>query len=212
MGSETHEALAQLLQKYLSPINAKGTLSRALGDMQLTAERLEPVHLPRLLGRLEPAVKLFVSSSEFRIFQQAVQQLQYAPRSGPGPAMRHIAVVNERDIAEVLMVVRELCRTATVKSFVMQTTLTVVSELARNIVSYTPGGYIELGLEGTPPRLKVVAADTGPGIPNLNEIFSGRYRSKTGLGRGLIGVKQLAAKFDIQTGPRGTTVSLEFRL
>jgi serine/threonine-protein kinase RsbT len=212
MGSETHDALAQLLQKYLSPINARGTLSRALGDLQLTAERLEPVHLPRLLGRLEPAVKLFVSSTEFRTFQQAVQQLQYGPRSGNGPVVRHIGVINERDIAEVLMVVRELCRTAAVKSFVMQTTLTVVSELARNIVSYTPGGFIELSLEGTPPRLKVVASDTGPGIPNLNEIFAGRYRSKTGLGRGLLGVKQLASKFDIQTGPKGTTISLEFRL
>ena len=213
MGSDTHEALTQLLQKYLSPINAKGTLSRALSEFQLTPDKLGPAHLPRLLSRIEPSVRLFVSASEFEVFKQAIQKMQGAATAvAATPKMRRIAVLHERDIAEVLMVVREMCRTVDAKTFSTQTMLTAVSELARNIVSYTPGGYIELALGGAPPRLKVVAADTGTGIPNLTEVLSGRYRSKTGLGRGLIGVKQLAARFDIQTGPQGTNVSLEFKL
>jgi len=208
MGSDTHDALSRLLQKYLSPINTKSILSRALGEFQITPEQLNATHLPRLIPRLEPSVRLFISSAEFRTFQQAAQALQ-----GAGSvASRRIPVVHERDIPGVLIVVRELCQRAGVKTFSTQTMLTAVSELARNIVSYTPGGAIELGLGGSPPRLKVQASDTGAGIPNLTEVLSGRYRSKTGLGRGLIGVKQLAAHFDIQTGAGGTTVTLEFKL
>lgn len=208
MGSDTHEALSRLLQKYLSPINAKSILSRALGEFQLTPEKIDPSHLRRLLPRLEPSVRLFITAAEFQTFQQATREMQGAANAAP----QRTVVVHERDIPGVLLVVRELCRRAGAKTFSTQTMLTAVSELARNIVSYTPGGYIDLGLGGTPPRLKVLAADTGSGIPNLPEILSGRYRSKTGLGRGLMGVKQLAAYFDIQTGAKGTTVTLEFKL
>ncbi len=209
MGSDTHQALTQLLEKYLSPINAKSILSRALTSLQLRPDQLSQVHLQKLFERIEPSARLFIPASEIGAFQQAARELQGAPLT----PMRRIPVLQERDITEVLLVVRELCRTAGAKTFTTQTMLTAVSELARNIVSYTPGGYIEVGLvAGTPPRLKVQAVDQGGGITNLPEVLSGRYRSKTGLGKGLLGVKQLAASFDIQTGPRGTTVTLEFKL
>jgi serine/threonine-protein kinase RsbT len=58
----------------------------------------------------------------------------------------------------------------------------------------------------------VRATDQGPGIPNLNEVLSGRYRSKTGLGKGLIGVKRLATRFTIHTDASGTHIEAEVRL
>jgi serine/threonine-protein kinase RsbT len=95
----------------------------------------------------------------------------------------------------------------------VQRAATAVSELARNIVSYTPGGRLKLEpIAGTPPRLRIIARDQGPGIPHLPDVLSGKYRSKTGLGRGLRGVKELTASFDIQTGPAGTTVTAEVLL
>jgi serine/threonine-protein kinase RsbT len=39
--------------------------------------------------------------------------------------------------------------------------------------------------------------------------MSGRYRSKTGLGRGLLGTKRLADNFDIATGATGTRIVVE---
>ena len=58
-------------------------------------------------------------------------------------------------------------------------------------------------------RIVVRAIDRGPGIPNLEEVFSGRYRSKTGLGKGLLGTKRLADKFDISSSITGTQVTAE---
>jgi serine/threonine-protein kinase RsbT len=58
----------------------------------------------------------------------------------------------------------------------------------------------------------MVASDDGPGIANLDEIMAGRYRSRTGLGLGLLGSKRLSDSFDIQTSARGTCVTVEVRL
>ena len=58
-------------------------------------------------------------------------------------------------------------------------------------------------------RIVVRAIDRGPGIPNLEEVLSGRYRSKTGLGRGLLGTKRLADRFDITSTISGTHVVAE---
>jgi serine/threonine-protein kinase RsbT len=43
-------------------------------------------------------------------------------------------------------------------------------------------------------------------------VLSGEYRSKTGLGRGLLGTKRLADTFDIATSPNGTHILAEVRL
>ena len=54
--------------------------------------------------------------------------------------------------------------------------------------------------------------DGGPGILNLEEIMAGRYKSKTGMGRGLMGVKRLAERFKINPGPPGTRIEVEVDL
>ena len=43
-------------------------------------------------------------------------------------------------------------------------------------------------------------------------MLSGRYRSRTGLGKGLLGVKKLSTRFDLETGPSGTRVEAEIAL
>ena len=42
--------------------------------------------------------------------------------------------------------------------------------------------------------------------------MSGRYRSKTGLGRGLLGTKRLSDHFDVATGATGTLIVAEVLL
>jgi len=42
--------------------------------------------------------------------------------------------------------------------------------------------------------------------------MSGKYRSTTGLGRGLLGVKRLADRFTIKTGKGGTSIEAEVLL
>ena len=108
---------------------------------------------------------------------------------------------------------RELCEQAGASSLTVQRVATAVSEVARNIVSYTPGGRMEFTvLAGKPPRIRVLAEDRGRGIANLEEILAGRYRSKTGLGKGLLGLKRLMDTVDMQTGSSGTRITFEATL
>ena len=87
---------------------------------------------------------------------------------------------------------------------------TVVSELARNIVLYAKNGRIEVERLGAPQvGIAIVASDNGPGIVNLDQVLSGKYRSKSGMGLGLLGSKRLVDEFNVESIPgRGTKVSV----
>lgn len=87
--------------------------------------------------------------------------------------------------------------------------VTVVSELSRNIWRYAGRGTISIAPTTQPKGIRVVAVDRGPGIPNLKEIMTGNYKSRTGMGLGLIGCKRLTDRFSVDTGPgKGTTVTV----
>ena len=88
---------------------------------------------------------------------------------------------------------------------------TAVSELARNVYNYAGSGRAEFSIEGeTSPQLLVIRIeDKGRGIANLDLVLSGRYKSQTGMGLGIIGARRLVDQFDIQSAPgMGTTVTL----
>ncbi len=89
---------------------------------------------------------------------------------------------------------------------------TAVSEIARNAFRYARGGKVEFSLEGesAPQLLLAQVRDEGPGIPNLDQVLSGRYRSQTGMGIGIIGIHRLMDQVDIRTAPgTGTDVLLK---
>jgi signal transduction histidine kinase/CheY-like chemotaxis protein len=89
---------------------------------------------------------------------------------------------------------------------------TAVSELARNAFSYAGGGSVEFALEGnaTPQVLIITVADSGPGIPHLDDILAGRYRSTTGMGKGILGARRMLDQCDIHTVVgTGTTIKLK---
>ena len=60
--------------------------------------------------------------------------------------------------------------------------------------------------ETLPRKVCVQASDGGPGISNLDVVLSGTFKSRTGMGKGLFGVKRLSNRFDIATSERGTRV------
>ncbi|HEX7797259.1 MAG TPA: ATP-binding protein [Vicinamibacterales bacterium] len=88
---------------------------------------------------------------------------------------------------------------------------TAISELARNAFRYAGGGAVEYAIEGSlaPQVLSIRIYDSGPGISNLDAVMSGRYRSSTGMGLGLVGARRLMDAFDIKSGPDGTTVTVK---
>src|SRR5688572_5663694 len=80
---------------------------------------------------------------------------------------------------------------------------TAVSEIARNAFRYARGGKVEFTLEGetTPQLLLVHVSDRGPGISDIAHVMSGRYRSTTGMGLGILGAHRLMDQVDIRTAP-----------
>lgn len=87
---------------------------------------------------------------------------------------------------------------------------TSVSELARNVFNYAGKGRIEYSIEGStvPQLLTIVIEDKGPGIPHIDEVLSGGYRSPSGMGLGVLGAKRLMDRFEIITNSKGTTITL----
>ena len=87
---------------------------------------------------------------------------------------------------------------------------TAVSEVARNAFQYAAGGRASFGIEGEAPVAFVIrVTDHGPGIADVEAVLSGRYKSKSGLGRGIVGAKLLMDRFQLASEPgKETTVEL----
>ncbi len=117
---------------------------------------------------------------------------------------------NERDV--VLARQRSRSVAAALKFDVQaQTRLaTAVSEIARNTFQYAGNGWITFEIDNGAEKMLIISVrDRGRGIPNLEEIFAGKYTSKTGMGLGIIGAKRLSDYFHIESGDRaGTVVTL----
>ncbi|HTJ93614.1 MAG TPA: histidine kinase dimerization/phospho-acceptor domain-containing protein, partial [Pararobbsia sp.] len=89
---------------------------------------------------------------------------------------------------------------------------TAVSEIARNAFEYAHGGRVDFEIEGEtrPQLLLICVSDNGPGIEDLDLLLSGRYRSKTGMGIGIVGTRRLMDQCHIESvRGTGTTVTLK---
>jgi serine/threonine-protein kinase RsbT len=97
-------------------------------------------------------------------------------------------------------------------SLVDQTKIvTAASELARNTLIHGGGGEMRLQALNDGPRrgVKVIFADRGPGIPNIELAMKDGYTTRGGLGLGLSGSKRLVNEFSIESqSGKGTTVSI----
>lgn len=120
----------------------------------------------------------------------------------------------EDDIVMVRAKVLEECREVGFSNIERTKLATAISELSRNVITYAGRGSVEVEVvNGSGTRhqrgLEVRIEDDGPGIPNVSEILRGRYVSKTGMGKGLRGAKQLVDEFFIDTAVgRGTRIRL----
>jgi len=87
---------------------------------------------------------------------------------------------------------------------------TAVSEVARNIVRFADVGEVVVELLAEPrPGVRVVARDTGPGIPDVERALTDGYSSYHGLGLGLPGARRLMDEFALVSArDQGTTVTM----
>jgi serine/threonine-protein kinase RsbT len=200
-----HHHVHAILLKYLPGTLAETTLDRVLGECGLTRHTFGRRHLTLVIAKLETSIRLFVDVAD----QQKLKD-ELSSFGGRSTArVLSVAITEEADVSRARLLMRRVCNDFEVSSVVAQKCVTIVSELARNIVSYTDGGSLDLEVAEVGRRVSIRARDKGRGIPNLEEILRGTYQSKTGLGKGLLGVKRLSKAFDVRTGPGGTDVRVE---
>jgi serine/threonine-protein kinase RsbT len=122
-----------------------------------------------------------------------------------------LTVASDQDVVRV----RQLVRTFAVDvklSLVDQTKLvTAASELARNTLVYGGGGSVDVERvsNGRRDGIKIVFADEGPGIVDLDLALTDGYTTGGGLGLGLSGARRLVDEFEIDTTVgQGTRISI----
>jgi serine/threonine-protein kinase RsbT len=132
------------------------------------------------------------------------------PRLVPGLSER-IAITSDQDVVRVRQLVRAVA-VAVKLSLVDQTKLvTAASELARNTLVYGGGGTVEVGRveNGRRAGIRIVFADQGPGIADLDLALTDGYTTGCGLGLGLSGARRLVDEFDVETAAgRGTSITV----
>ena len=122
-----------------------------------------------------------------------------------------VAIDLEHDIVAIRQRARQI---ASLTGFDVQDQVriaTAVSEIARNAFRYAGGGTADFAVEGSasPQSLVIRIIDKGPGIPHLQSVLDGQYRSETGMGLGILGARRLMDRSDIQSTPgKGTEVTL----
>ncbi|MFC4021092.1 ATP-binding protein [Micromonospora sp. GCM10011542] len=121
------------------------------------------------------------------------------------------AIRSDEDVVRV----RQLVRTVAVGvklSLVDQTkVVTAASELARNTLVYGGGGTVEVTTVQNERRrgVRIVFADSGPGIADLDLAFTDGYTTGGGLGLGLSGARRLVDEFEIETSAQtGTRITV----
>ncbi|PZG23217.1 anti-sigma regulatory factor [Micromonospora craterilacus] len=120
-------------------------------------------------------------------------------------------VGSDEDVVRVRQLVRTVAVAAKLSLVDQTKVVTAASELARNTLVYGGGGTVEVTPvdNGRRPGIRIVFADSGPGIADLELALTDGYTTGGGLGLGLSGARRLVDEFDIQTAPgQGTRITI----
>ncbi|HKY34651.1 MAG TPA: ATP-binding protein [Polyangiaceae bacterium] len=213
---DTDDRITKVLGKYMPERSARALISQARRITGIHHSDLEARDLSALFVALEKQAATLLDRWRGALLHGELEFELASSVSGIMAAApivpEAVEVRSEWDVSVARARSRELMTALEANSYEVVRVMTLVSELARNIVLYTPGGRIAFELWHDPRSLVVRATDNGPGIPNLSDVLAGRYRSKTGLGKGLLGVRRLSSRFTIHTDSAGTRIEAEVRL
>src|SRR4051812_25675163 len=103
-----------------------------------------------------------------------------------------IVLRTERDVVQARQRARELAASLGFDNQDQIRLATATSEITRNAFRYARNGVVEFSVSlDDPQQLEVKVYDSGPGIPHLDRVLEGRYKSETGMGMGILGTKRL---------------------
>ncbi|WP_411104872.1 anti-sigma regulatory factor [Streptomyces sp. cmx-4-9] len=132
--------------------------------------------------------------------------------NAPGPGGPELLEITANaGVVQARQAVRALAQACRL-SLVEQTKLiTAASELARNTLIHGGGGTMAAALVEERGRrgVRLVFADRGPGIPDVDLALTDGWTSGSGMGLGLSGSKRLVDDFVLDTTPgQGTTITV----
>lgn len=120
-----------------------------------------------------------------------------------------LRIINEQDVVFARQRARHIAELLGFATQDQTRIATAVSEIARNAYEYAHGGTVSFALEeNKPPKLIITVCDKGAGIADLADILEGRYRSRTGMGLGIVGARRLMDDFRIESDASGTGIWL----
>ena len=121
-----------------------------------------------------------------------------------------IPMRSDTDIVAARQAARELASRLEFRPTDLTLIATAVSEISRNIVRFAGSGEVVIELLDEPRRgVRVVARDTGPGIPDVEMALKDGFSTYNGLGLGLPGARRLMDEFAVASEVgRGTTVTM----
>ncbi|WP_461071168.1 anti-sigma regulatory factor [Spirosoma horti] len=122
-----------------------------------------------------------------------------------------MAIGVERDVIHLMGYVRMQAVLIGMSLLNQTKLLTAASELARNMLNYAKGGDVTIDLVNRDKQtgIRLIFADKGPGIADINLAMQDDYSTGSGMGLGLPGSRRLVSEFSIDsTVGQGTTVTI----
>ncbi|MFC1850206.1 anti-sigma regulatory factor [candidate division CSSED10-310 bacterium] len=205
----TEEKIIEVINKFVGIIYAKSILKVALTRTNVDLQNQIPADKERLIRQLKLGMSVCIRDSEKQKECYDYLDKLFFPDERP-PLQKHpeimINITSESDILVARSKGRHFCKEIGFPQVMQIKIATAISELSRNIVQYAGTGRIMIKvIEDHRKGIEVTASDQGPGIHNLDEILGGQYTSKSGLGMGLLGTKNLMDEFDIITDTKQGT-------
>lgn len=118
-----------------------------------------------------------------------------------------IKILNESDQMAVVNRVFDLGLRLEVDRVELCKAVTIISELATNLIKYARKGSLEIKLSGADHKvLTIVSSDEGPGIESLDLAMKDHYSTKATFGLGLGSVKRMSDTFEIESSENGTKI------
>ena len=127
-------------------------------------------------------------------------------------AETRISVDRDADIVTARQIGRDLATEIGFSGSELTIVATAISEVARNIITYAVRGEIILSTlhQGGRRAIVVIARDSGPGIPDIEQAMRDGFSTGKSLGLGLPGSKRLMDEFEIVSEPgKGTIVTMK---
>jgi serine/threonine-protein kinase RsbT len=205
--SGTYDAVFKYLERKTDTVAAR-TIIRGVFfiDTGITPQTLAWVDVRTSSSKMLRKLRIYMhNASDAETALQEILDLQTVQSN---IEIETIEINTERDIKTARGIARRMAIAIGFARLQETQLVTAASELARNIFKYAGSGTIKLSPLKDQKGIEIVAQDRGPGIPNLDEILSGGYTSKTGMGRGILGTRDMMTMFDIKTTRGiGTTIT-----